>query len=414
MKMIIIGGGAAGLVAAISAARSLKASGRDGEVLVLEGGQKAGKKLLSTGNGHCNLTNLKENAACWHSDVPALTGELLGRFGAKETQEFFDSLGIPCVSKEGYVYPKCREAAAVREALVAECEALGVRLLYGRKAEQLLSGAASGGSAFTVIAGEERFSADRLILAAGGMAFPKSGSDGSGYQLAMDAGHSVIQPLPALVALTAAESYTRQLAGVRVEAAATLTVNGIKRRTEEGEIQLTDYGISGIPIFQLSGDAVEALCGEKEVKVFLNLWEGRSEPDILYLLKQRVKARPEQETGELLRGVVPDKMIPVLLNASGIPLHVPTGGLAPALLNRLSREMAGLCFTVNGAKDFDSAQVTRGGVPLAEVDRSLQSRKTPGLYFAGEILNVDGLCGGYNLQWAWASGYLAGQAAVRA
>lgn len=407
MKLCIVGGGASGLMAAITAASIV---GKKAEIFVLEGGQKPGRKILSTGNGHCNLTNLKESPAAYHSDSTYVCTQVLSSFGAQETIEFFNGLGIPCVSRDGYVYPKNKEAASVREALLSEALRLGVNVMTETKAEYLELGA----EGFILKTADGRcFTADRVILAAGGMAFPKSGSDGSGYSLAMDLGHSLIQPLPALVALTAEENFCKALAGIRIDAAASLYVNNIRKKTEQGEIQLTDYGISGIPVFQLSGDAVEALCGEKEVKVQLNLWDGKSETDVLYELKMRIKARPMLESGEVLRGIVPDKMIPVLLKLSGIELHVPAESIRPAELAALSKHISSLVFTVNGAKDFDSAQVTRGGIPLAEVDRDLQSRFIPGLFFAGEILNVDGICGGYNLQWAWASGHTAGIAAVK-
>ncbi len=407
MKLIIVGGGASGLMAAITAAKAAK---KGTDVMLLEGGAKPGKKILSTGNGHCNLTNEKALPMAYNCDSTLILGDLMSRFSYRDTLDFFNELGIPAVSRDGYYYPKNKEAASVRDALVSEAQRLGVRVLTGTKIVK----AEKNPDCFvlTTETGVE-YRADRVILAAGGMAFPKSGSDGSGYNLAMDLGHNIVQPLPGLVALTAEENWVKNLAGVRLDGTVTLQVDGIRRRSQQGEIQLTDYGISGIPVFQLSGDAVDALSSGKKVAILLNFWDNKTETDVLFALKMRCKARPELESGELLRGIVPNKCVATLLNLSKIELHIPCRNISVSGLTKLAKNLSQLCFTVNGAKDFDSAQVTRGGVPLEEVDRNLQSRITPGLFFAGELLNVDGPCGGYNLQWAWTSGHEAGAAAVR-
>lgn len=407
MKLIIVGGGASGLVAAIAAARAAK---KGTEILLLEGGAKPGKKILSTGNGHCNMTNEKALPMAYYSDNAVILDDLMARFSYRDALEFFNGLGIPAVSREGYYYPKDREAASVRDALLSEVRHLGVRIFTDTKIVK----AEKNPDCFVLTAEDgNEYRGDRVILAAGGMAFPKSGSDGSGYNLAMDLGHNIIQPLPGLVALTAEENWVKNFAGVRLEGTVTLQIDGIRRSSKQGEIQMTDYGISGIPVFQLSGDAVDALSQNKKTAVLLNFWDNKSETDILFALKMRCKAHPDWETGELLRGIVPNKCIATLLNLSRIELHVPCKTISVSGLTKLAKNLSQLTFTINGAKDFDSAQITRGGVPLEEVDRSLQSKLTPGLYFAGEILNVDGPCGGYNLQWAWTSGHEAGTAAVR-
>ena len=407
MKLIIVGGGASGLVAAVAAARASK---KGSDILLLESGAKPGRKILSTGNGHCNMTNEKALPMAYHSDNAMILDDLLARFSYRDVLDFFNELGIPSVSRDGYYYPKNKEASSIRDALVSEVQRLGVRIFPNTKIVK----AEKNADCFVLTDTEGReYRGDRVILAAGGMAFPKSGSDGSGYNLAMDLGHSIVQPLPGLVALTAEENWVKNFAGVRLDGTVTLQVDGIRRRSQQGEIQLTDYGISGIPIFQLSGDAVDALSQNKKTAILLNFWDNKTETDILFALKMRCKARPDWETGELLRGIVPNKCIATLLSLSKIELHEPCRTISVSSLTKLARNLSQLSFTINGAKDFDSAQVTRGGVPLEEVDRNLQSKITPGLFFAGEILNVDGPCGGYNLQWAWTSGHEAGIAAVK-
>lgn len=407
MKLIIVGGGASGLVAAIAAARTAR---KDTDVLLLEGGAKPGRKILSTGNGHCNMTNEKALPMAYYSDNTVVLDDLMARFSYRDVLDFFNELGIPSVSRDGYYYPKNREASSIRDALVSEVERLGVRVFNNTKIVK----AEKNRDCFVLTAEDgHEYRGDRVILACGGMAYPKSGSDGSGYNLAMDLGHNIIQPLPGLVALTAEENWVKNFAGVRLDGTVTLQVDGIRRRSQQGEIQLTDYGISGIPVFQLSGDAVDALSQNKKTAILLNFWDNKTETDILFALKMRCKARPDWETGELLRGIVPNKCIATLLNLSKIELHVPCKTISVSSLTKLARNLSQLTFTINGAKDFESAQITRGGVSLEDVDRNLQSKLTPGLYFAGEILNVDGPCGGYNLQWAWTSGHEAGLAAVK-
>ncbi len=407
MKLIIVGGGASGLVAAIAAARTAR---KDTDVLLLEGGAKPGRKILSTGNGHCNMTNEKALPMAYYSDNTVVLDDLMARFSYRDVLDFFNELGIPSVSRDGYYYPKNREASSIRDALVSEVERLGVRVFNNTKIVK----AEKNRDCFVLTAEDgHEYRGDRVILACGGMAYPKSGSDGSGYNLAMDLGHNIIQPLPGLVALTAEENWVKNFAGVRLDGTVTLQVDGIRRRSQQGEIQLTDYGISGIPVFQLSGDAVDALSQNKKTAILLNFWDNKTETDILFALKMRCKARPDWETGELLRGIVPNKCIATLLNLSKIELHVPCKTISVSSLTKLAKNLSQLTFTINGAKDFESAQITRGGVSLEDVDRNLQSKLTPGLYFAGEILNVDGPCGGYNLQWAWTSGHEAGLAAVK-
>ena len=407
MKLIIVGGGASGLMAAIAAARTMKHSE---DITLIESGAKPGKKILNTGNGHCNMTNERALPMAYFSDDAKLLDDVMARFSYRDTLDFFNEIGIPAISRDGYYYPKNREAAAVRDALLSEVQRLGVRVVSNSK---IIKAEKNPDCCVLTAEGGREFRADRVILTTGGMAAPKTGSDGSGYNLAMDLGHSIEQPLPGLVALTAAEFWVKNLAGVRLEGTVTLVVDGIRRRSQQGEIQLTDYGISGIPIFQLSGDAVDALSAGKKVAIQLNFWDNKTETDILFALKMRCKARPDWESGELLRGVVPNKCIPTLLNLAKIDLHVPCKTITVSSLTKLAKNLSQLSFTINGAKDFESAQITRGGVPLAEIDRNLQSKITPGLYFAGELLNVDGPCGGYNLQWAWTSGHEAGLAAAK-
>lgn len=410
MKILVIGGGAAGMMAAIAAA------GNGIPCTLLERNALPGKKILSTGNGRCNLTNQALNPALYQGSCGKLAATLLREFGVKDAINFFKRIGIPTVSaasaqgNDAWVYPACREAAAVRLALELECRRLGVNMVY----EQKIISIEKEGKRFILHSeGGEVYEGDRVILTTGGKAFPKSGSDGSGYELAQSLGHSLVEPLPALGALISDSPHCSAMAGVRVEASVSLMINQAVAAQETGEVQMTDYGLSGIPVFQLSGRAVRALTEGKSVLLRLNLMAASGLNEVFLNLSERKIRRGMEESGTLLLGLVPDKMVPTLLKIAGIPLHIPCSQIDRDALMKLAFSLQNLEFEINDAKDFDACQVTGGGIPASEISLNLESLKTGGLFFAGEILDLDGPCGGYNLQWAWTSGHKAGMEAAR-
>ena len=395
MKIAVVGGGASGLMAAITAA------GAAARVILFEGNNKPGKKILSTGNGRCNLSNTALDPSLYHGSAAKLAGLVIGEYGVKETLAFFDKIGIPCVTAasakgdDRWVYPACREAAQVHRALEMECERLGVqiytecRIVRVAKDRKIFRLTTEDGTVFT---------ADRVIISTGGMAAPKTGSDGNGYGLAQDLGHSIVQPLPALGALTSDNPLCKRLGGVRAEAKVSLMIDGKVAAQESGEVQFTEYGLSGIPVFQLSGRAVQALAEGKNVALRLNLWPTRIYNELYLMLADRRVRRPTVKSGAILLGMVPDKLVGPLLEKSRIDPQAPCNTLTREELVRL---------------DFNSCQVTAGGIPASELSANLESLLCPGLFFTGEIVDTDGPCGGYNLQWAWSSGRIAGLAAAR-
>ena len=405
MRVAVIGGGASGMMAAIAA--SLAGAG----VLLLEGNSVFGKKILSTGNGRCNLSNLALNPALYHGSAARLAAGILRAYPVRDTLDFFKRIGIPCISagsargNDEWVYPSCREAAADRTALELECVRLGVEMVPDVKIVSLKKEK----TGFLLVSREGlRFEADRVILASGGKAFPKSGSDGSGYALAESLGHHIVRPLPALTPLISDSPLCSRLNGVRADAALSLLVSSRVRLQDSGEVQFTAYGLSGIPVFQLSHEAVRALANGLPVSLRLNFLPGLGIHDVFMELAQRKARRGAGESGTLLLGLVPDKLVPVLLKNAGIPLHIPCQEISRDQLMKLAFGLQNLEFEINDAKDFDAAQVTSGGIPADELSARLESKLTPGLFFAGEIIDVDGPCGGYNLQWAWSSGMSAG------
>ena len=403
--ILIIGGGASGLAAAILAAR------KGAKVTILEHMDRVGKKILSTGNGRCNLTNLKMDASCYRSENPTFPMEVIGGFGVEETLEFFRTLGIESKSRNGYIYPASDQASSVLDGLRFEAEHLGVEMVTGCQVKEIRPGAG-----FRVSTGEGIFRSEAVILATGSKAAPVTGSDGSGYELARQLGHRVIKPLPALVQLRCQGNHYRQLAGIRTDARLTLKADGQVQAVERGELQLTDYGLSGIPAFQISRFGAVALDQKQRVEVeidFLPQWE-EGERETLRRLSERATLLDYRSSGEFLSGLLNKKLAQVLVKAAGISPERPAGELRQGELRQLARQLRSYRALVMSVNPFANAQVCRGGADTRQVDsRTMESKLCPGLYLAGELLDVDGICGGYNLQFAWSSGALAGQAAAK-
>ncbi|EET61585.1 flavoprotein family protein [Marvinbryantia formatexigens DSM 14469] len=400
-KIIVIGAGASGMLAAITAAR------QGASVTILEGMEKPGKKLLITGSGRCNLTNLRQEITCYRGADSAFISGILRQLPVKDTLAFFRELGLLTVSRDGYVYPVTGQASSVLEVLLLEIRRLGIKL----KCTEKVTAIRREDKLLVKTAGWT-YEADAVILAAGSKAAPATGSDGSGYSLAKSCGHSLVTPREALVPLAIRESWVKKLSGLRMQASVTL-----EGHTETGELQWTDTGISGIVVFQLSRYAVCALAKQQEkqisgVPVQLDLLPSVSGEALLSHLQQLQALRDGRSAESLLAGVLAKKAAGPLLQAAGISPSEKAERLDGGALQRLVKVMKQLTLTVSGCRSFEQAQVCQGGVRHTEVDaQTLESKKMPGLYITGELLDVDGICGGYNLQWAWASGFAAGRAA---
>lgn len=421
--VLIIGGGASGLAAAIEAARG------GCSVTVLEQKERPAKKILVTGNGRCNLTNLHMDPdTCYRGGDPGFIASVLETVSVKETLAWFGDLGIPTKDRNGYVYPRSDQASAVAEALILEAEHLGVEIVCGVRAESIRpERPESGAGGFLVEAAEtgrkesgaggkaaaRRYRGRCLILSAGSKAAPATGSDGSGYGLAESLGHRVADPLPALVQLVCRGRVFRQLAGIRTEAEVSLFVDGKAAACDRGEVQLTDYGISGIPVFQVSRFASAALHEGRKTEAKLDLLPGQTREEVLSFLRRR-RDRLSYRTGEqFLSGLFAGKLGCVLLSAAGISLTDQAGQIPDRKLERLADQIKGFPAEVSGTKSFEQAQICCGGVLLEQVEKTtMESKLHPGLYLTGELLDADGICGGYNLQWAWSTGILAGRSAA--
>ena len=375
-NVIVVGGGASGLMAAISAAKS------GASVCILEHNEKLGKKILATGNGRCNFSNRLQEPSCYRSSQRNFPWQVIEQFPAEKTIAFFEELGICTRDRGGYLYPGSDQAASVLEVLQMEIERLQIPVEYGVQ----ICGIVKKKEQFEIRTATKRYHCQKLILATGSKASPVTGSDGSGYQYAKDLGHTIAPVLPALVALHAKENFFAALAGVRIQGKVTLFVDGTKCAEDTGELQLTKYGISGIPVFQVSRYASEGLYREKEVIAVLDLAPNVTEKEMDDILRLRIRRHPERKMTEFFTGMYHQKF----------------------------SQTKSLRITIKGTNDFDQAQICAGGVRTEEVDpKTMESHYVSGLYFAGELLDVDGICGGYNLQWAWSSGFVAGKCAAQ-
>lgn len=400
----VIGGGAAGMMAAISAA------GQGAKVTILEANDRLGKKILSTGNGKCNLGNEKLDPEEYYTGGPELLEKCFRRFSTDDTVNFFYKTGLLIKSKNGYLYPASEQASSVLDALRFEVAAAEIEVVTGCRVETIARDGRTGG--IQVQGGGKSFVFDKIILAAGGRAAPKTGSDGSGYLLAERLGHSLVPTVPALVQLKCRESFFKSISGVRAEAELSLMDAGECRTKERGELQLTEYGISGIPVFQISRQVGYRLLREKEVEIVIDFLPDYTPEAYEQLYISRMLLQGERTVEEFFTGMLNKKLMQLFVRLAGLK---PTEDIETAEREKIKQVFA-LCrrFVVHatGHNGYDNAQVCAGGIPLTEVTEELESMKAPGVYFAGEILDVDGRCGGYNLQWAWSSGYIAGTAAA--
>jgi hypothetical protein len=376
---------------------------------------RVGKKILSTGNGKCNLTNLDMRPDCYRCGTADFPMTAIGRFSVADTVSFFRRLGVVVTDRNGYVYPASGQAQTVLDALREKAESLGIRIVTECRPETV----ERDGTGFCVRTSCGAFQGDFLILAAGSKAAPATGSDGSGYDLAASLGHKIVKPLPALVQLKCRGDFFRSIAGVRTEAEVSLYTAGKHGElgdllaSDRGELQLTDYGISGIPVFQVSRYASEALDRKKRVLAVLDFFPSLKDEELFSLLKEQRMYLSDRKAEGFLNGIFHKKLAALFLKAAGIRGEEMAGRLSDKKLLAAAELIKRTVVEVTAANSFDKAQVCMGGVRVKDVDPcTMESRLVPGLYFAGEILDVDGICGGYNLQWAWSSGYAAGASAT--
>ena len=402
-KVIVIGAGASGLVAAIYA----KSKGND--VILLEKNEICGKKILATGNGRCNFWNEDQRLEHYRSSNFEKIESIINNKNREEILKFFEKIGIEPKIKNGYYYPNSNQAISIKKALELEAKKQNVTI----KTDSEVVDLKKEKEGFKVILrnGQEIIS-NSVILSTGSKAAPKTGSDGIGYQICRKFNHTIIKPLPALVQLKADGKFLKDWEGIRTDVLVKLYENGKKIGEEVGEIQLTNYGISGICVFNLSGRVSRGLNDNKKetVKInFLNSLNINSPKDFIEWMNKRNLLVKDRSIFELLEGALNYKLVNVLLKKSKINNNMKWEELSLSSKNDLAENITCFNLDIIGTNSFDKAQVCSGGIPLNEIDvNNMQSLKVKGLYITGELLDVDGDCGGYNLEWAWITGLVAG------
>ena len=399
MRVLVIGGGAAGMMAALTAAENGHA------VTLLERQGRVGRKLMATGNGRCNLTNHHVSPAHYHGETPDFCRHALAAFDVGSTLLYFAGLGLLTTAEDsGRVYPFSNMAGSVLDVLRFALENSGIDLYTGC----VVTAIKKKGNIFLVRteSGEE-FTADRVILAAGGAAGGKVGGVMDGYQLAKGLGHHRTALYPSLVQIRTDPTYPRALKGVKAEAAVTIRRGGEVLAQNRGEVLFTEYGVSGPVIFDISRTAAT---GGDGLTVTLDLFPDWAPREVLDWLRQRRQSAGDREAGTLLTGALHSRLGQMVCKAAGFT-NQRAADLSDGDLRRIAAQAKGFTLPITGVCGFDQAQVTAGGLRCGEFDpRTMESRLVPGFYACGEVLDIDGDCGGYNLQWAWSSGHAAGAA----
>lgn len=402
-KIVVIGAGASGIVAAIFAAKS----GND--VTLLEKNNICGKKILVTGNGRCNFWNEDQALTHYRSTNSNEIRNILNHNNKKEIGNFFNSIGIEPKIKNGYYYPFSNQAISIQKALILEAERYNVKINTN---SEVINIKKLKDKFEIYIKDRSKIISDKVVLATGSKAAPKTGSDGWGYKICKNFNHSIIKPLPALVQLKANEPFLKKWEGVRADVLITLYEESKKQAEEKGEIQLTNYGISGICVFNLSGRVARGLEENRKERVEINFLEGlniKSQKELIEWMNHRNKIVKNRTIFELLEGVLNYKLVNVLLEKTKLNHQSRWQEIDNEKRQNLARNIVNFNLDITGTNSFDKAQVCSGGIPLNEIDiNTMESKKVRGLYLTGEILDVDGDCGGYNLEWAWVTGMLAG------
>lgn len=400
--VVIIGGGAAGLFAAtLLSMNGIK-------VTVLEHKDVIGKKLGVTGNGKCNITNMDFNMDCFFSEDKQFPSYALNDFTNMDFLDFMKNLGMDFVNKKGYVYPRSESASSVVQFFKYQCISNGVNIIY--KAEVKKISGSDGEFNVQYIKDNERMdiSAGKVIIAAGSKASSKTGSDGSGYYFAKTLGHSVIEPVPGLVPLVVKEDYVKELAGVRCQGKISLYDENTVIAEDKGEIQFTSYGVSGIPVFQVSRFASKKLLFEKHIKGIIDFCDEKDEIILKNDIEKAIANNKNYPLKVLLNVLFNEKVVRYAMKRAKVDFEVLTDKINKDEIEKIVAALKQMEFTIYDTYGFDNAQVCAGGVDTKEINpKTMESKLVSGVYFAGEVMDVDGKCGGYNLQWAWSSSFAA-------
>jgi hypothetical protein len=404
----IVGGGAAGLAAAIFAA---EAAGRGRRIVLLDGARTLGAKILVSGGGRCNVTHDVVTAADFNGS-PNIVRNVLAAFDVAATVRWFASLGVELKREEtGKLFPITDSARTVLNALLNRCRELGVTILTGSRVGSIIQ----AGDSFTIQLASSTLDARRVILSTGGRSLPRSGSDGSGWEIVRALGHSVMPTYPALVPLVLDPTmFHASVSGIAQEVDLSTWADGKRIDQRTGSLLWTHFGISGPVVMDASRHWVisHETAGRPELRCNLLPPDGFEQVE-RWLVSQSAD-RPRASLTSTLSQRLPERLANAMCSHAKIEPGLTLAQLSRDTRRTLAHALTALPLPVAGPRGWNYAEVTAGGVPLSEIDfRTMQSREVPGLYLAGEILDCDGRIGGFNFQWAWATGYLAGRAAAR-
>lgn len=405
-RVIVVGGGAAGMVAAISARRL------GAHVTILEKNPRVGKKILATGNGRCNFTNINTDISCYNGNNPKFVYSALSDFTIDDTINFFEKLGIAHKVEElGKVFPMSDQASSILDVLLYELNDLGVEIVCDANVKSVRK---KNGAFLVELENGQIHKGDCVILAPGGKAMPSSGSDGKGYELAEQLGHRITDIFPALVQIILEGPYFKRIDGVKFVGTAEIIHNNKSIAKDRGDILFANYGVSGPPILQISRKAGELVNQGEEAYVKINMMDTMTKEELGMLISKRLKTDSKKSIEFSLVGLINKRLIPVILAEAGIDnIKRPVSSLSAKEIEQISSILNDWRFKIKGTKSWPSAQVTAGGVDTDQIDpKTMESKLVKRLYFAGEIMDIDGLCGGFNLQWSWSSGFIAGRSAA--
>lgn len=399
MVISVIGGGPSGMLLSIL----VKKERPDCTVRLFERNDRVGKKLLATGNGRCNYTNISLSSNNFHSNNIDFPMKIINKFGFEDTIELLKTLGIyPTIEKNGKVFPLSLQGSSVLDFLRFGMERVGVDLILNEK----ISNVKKDKNSF-ILNGRKIYKSDIVVVATGGMAMPVSGSDGIGYTIGKEFGHNIIDFGPTIVQLESDFKRIKELKGVRIDSIAKLYINDELIDQKKGDVLFTDYGLSGPAILDLSRKAIEGINEKQKVEIGINLI-GIKKDEIYKMISERIKNLNGIDFDKFFIGVVNKKLIQSIKY-----MLLLKYGYKDTILNddKFIKSLTDLLddfkINISGHKGLGNAQATTGGIDTKEINDNLESKIINNLYFVGEVLDVDGDCGGYNLQWAWSSAYIA-------
>ena len=414
----VIGGGASGIVSAVSAARYAESIGKNIDIVILEKEDRIGKKLLLTGNGKCNITNKNINKKFYYSNDMYKLQNILNRFSSEYIMNFFSRLGIIFhEDSEGRVYPYCNQAAAVLNVLREELNRLSIREIC--KVD--INNIDKKDGYFIIKSDVLTVKSKKIIVSTGGKSSALSCNNPKIYKYLIGFGHTMLPIFPSLVQVKTDSNFIKSLKGLRCRAKVSLVADGLELKSEIGELQFSDNALSGICVFSLSRLVSEYFnCGKilgksyKKLFVVVDLLPEYSKNDIYSFVKNRVRLKSDSIVEDFLLGAINKRIAIAFFKSINIPLSKKVSELDKSDINNIAYSLKNWRFEPKGVMPWKNAQVTAGGIDISEFnEKTMESKKLLGLFACGEVLNVDGDCGGFNLHWAWSSGYLAGENAAK-